>query len=286
MTYQILHKSLHRVADATRQYFENEWGIRRFEVERQVTGLGFAPTLHATTRDFHDLLVEVHQKAYLRSLDRVVLDCQRLGLPVKLFTSIPKGLGGQEHQADLRFARDCGVGVVEVDEAGGVTVVSNALSLSLLGVRQVPRAAFPDCYRNDVWNAQRLFTDGQPGKGCSILYDLIEDLCRRIAECTLRRGFWKTSSKKKVKLDTCPWANVIDLLVKHLDRSGSKCPALKKSLFDRISGVIPNRHKTGHKPKTKQQLIDRDRRLRTWFEEAQDAFEDLMKASKPLRIHR
>lgn len=290
MSYIILERRLHPIAEAAKNYFRTQWGIGRFHIEKLQLDI-HKPTLSATTVDYHYLWLEVSEKAYLTSLDRVVLKCQREQMPVKLYMVIPKGLADspkrkvlREYNADVREAENFGVGILEIDEFGVATSVRSALSLSLMGVRKVEVKHFPRKYRQDLSEAERTFRGGQPAKGCALVYDLIEDLCRRAA-VQLRAGHWAPQPNKTINFKKCAWDKVMNQLMAHLS-SSKACPDLNAALLHRIQGAIPHRNEVGHKLTSRRQLIKRDSQLRTRFETAVDVFADLVEASRPLkRIH-
>ncbi|SRR6266568_2296115 len=285
MTYNFLQPHLHATADAAIIFFKGRYGVAQFRKEEPiVSDIGFATTLHGLTTDFHYLCVEVSETAYSLPLDAFVLDCKNRIVPVRLYVVMPKGGNDKDFKANLKRARTNGVGIVEVDSTGG-TVIQEALSLSLTGVRQIDPSEFPAKYRIPMGQAQSTFFNGDPAKGCSHLYDEIEALCRAIAKKLNRHSMWQSKKKATgIDFDKDPWASVVQFTMKRIDRSTAKCPLMDNGLFNRILGITPHRNEAGHKLTSQKALMARDRQLRTRFEYATDILRELIVASKPLRV--
>src|SRR5438105_2617265 len=208
MIYKALANSLRSVADQVELYLRKKRGIRGFKAEKAIHDDIACPTLHAHTRDFHILWVEVSESPYPNTLDRLVLDCIRLGLPVRLYMAVPKPSNPPPsgYAAELARARDFGVGLIEV-EGSKVKIVQEPLSLSLNGLRPIPLERFPQKYREALAQAETTFRNGNPAKGCSEIYDEIEALCRRVAEKTAAKGMW-TNPPANINFGRDPWASV------------------------------------------------------------------------------
>ena len=122
-------------------------------------------------------------------------------------------------------------------------------------------------------------------KGCSLLYDEIEEVVRKIAKKTHQKGFWfapKSGSKPmRLKFETHPWEKLMSILMQNLDPQ--KCKFLGPSLLGRVLGITQHRNDSAHK-KTLAAMKKRDRELRTRFESATDILFDLVVAAKPLHL--
>src|ERR1051326_8271785 len=162
VAYRFLDRSLQQYAEAARAFFATDFGIpkTKFEVEAPVhDAIGFTPTLHARTRDHHILAIEVSPTYYTQTLDGFALDCQREGVPVKLFVAVPPNSSGGLLK-DLERAADHGVGIVKLGP--GPKVVHGALSLSVTAVRRPDPKEFPAKYRGAVSAALQTFLHGDP----------------------------------------------------------------------------------------------------------------------------
>ncbi len=281
MSYRALPAHLHAVADHARSFLTKR-GVASFAVETEIDpGLSLRPTLHGQTRDYHIVCVEVTDSGYTDALDRFVLDCQRLELPVKLFIAVPAGI---DMTPILRRALPRGVGVLEVGSGGSCNVFCPALSLSLASVRRPDLQRFPRRYRQALSDAENTFLGGDPVKGCSRVYDEIEALTRRLAQRAWTNGLLGGSASGPAPLNfaTAPWKSVLDHLRSHLDYK--QLPTLNDQLLSRVIGLTPFRNQTGHKVSRKQDLVRRDKQLRTRFEDAVDVLEELVNATRRLRI--
>lgn len=181
----------------------------------------------------------------------------------------------------LKQAIRNGVGVIEVDQNGG-NIIQEALSQSLTGLRLPVMKAFPPEYRLALSDGVKTFLNGNPSKGCSLVYDEIEALTRKIANKTYLTGSW--TATVSIDFNIGSWNNVTEAMRTKLNSSASGCPALNKVLLARVLGITEYRNQTGHKIGNKADLIKRDKELRTRFETATDLLEDLIKAVKPLKI--
>lgn len=204
----------------------------------------------------------------------------QLALPVRLIVAIPEKSGGTTRDEDLARARQKGVGVIEVAGESG-TVLVNSLSLSLAAVHPIPRHEFPEKYRYHLSQAENTFKEGNPAKGCDDVYGLIEELSRKVARKTFRKGLWKAGTNPP-NFATGPWASVMDNLIRNLDTG--RCKLFKDNILHHILAITPYRNQVVHVPDSVTALIRRDRLLRTRFEDAANLLLDLIKMAKPLKV--
>jgi len=216
-------------------------------------------------------------------MDGFVLDSQRLGLPIKFSIAIPKD-SPPDVAALLRRAKSLGVGVLEVGPNGGCHVFDSPLSLSLTGLRRVEPNRFPQRYRQPLLDAEDTFLNGDPVKGCSRVFEEIEGFTRRLAVKASKRGLLNPSAKTvgTPNFAKDSWKSLLDYLKKHLNYTAFT--GMTDQLISRIIGLTPYRNQTEHKVSTRQALIRRDLQLRTRFEDALDALEELVIATKGLRV--
>lgn len=282
MEFKSLAPHLHSTAEAVAAFVRGKFGWTALKAEREITSdIQLRPTLQTVSRDYETICIEVSESPYSGTLDEAVITCKNEGLPVKLFVAIPKnGLKEtQDFQKLLSRARRNGVGIIEVDVAGNGSILSDALSLSLSGVRKINPKEFPSKYRQALNDAETTFYTN-PAKGCLVVYEEIESLSRKVAAKSLKLGLW--TSGRKWKLEKDPWASIVKEMLQTFPATTNPAPELTPALLGRILGITPHRNDAGHKPKNRKQLIKRNRELRTRFESAVDLLRDLEKASKPL----
>jgi hypothetical protein len=94
-------------------------------------------------------------------LDAFVVGCLQLGLPVKLFVAVTKGIRDPNLSHNLKSAKLAGVGLIEVDDSSGV-VMQDAVSLSLTGVRPLKVSQFPKNIGIAFLTPNRHFVMGLP----------------------------------------------------------------------------------------------------------------------------
>jgi hypothetical protein len=286
--YRALPSRLAETADAAIAFFKRNFGISGFQIEEAIhPEASYRPTLSKTTREQEIVCVEVSDTAYPRALDQLVLDCQSLMLPVKIYVVMPKGAEDPAYRENTTRARKFGVGLVEVDGKGG-TVVHEAVSLFLMGVRPIEKSQFPARHRARLVVAETAYRSGAPDKGCSILYDEIEAATRVAGKKALERGAWTKATPAghvpRIDLLKGPWANVIATMRSHCDFKKVGCPKLTDNLLMRVAGHVDRRNELGHKPKKRAERVKRDTKLRTWFEEATDLLQELLDAARHLRL--
>ena len=290
MSYKFLSAGLRPTAEHAKKYFKATLGISTFRVEEQVSPeIAYVPTLIAADKDHYFICIEVSESAWPQNnqLDAFVLDCKNTCLPVKLYVVTPKGAVDSEFQKKMQRAKKNGVGVLEVDQAGG-NLYTGALPLSLTGLIPFNPLEFPAKFRSAIHKAEETFCNGNPNKGCSALYDEIELLTRKLAIKTKKKGYWNTpapgTKPSKLNLAKGAWAKIIELFIDNINLGVCKCPDLDHPLLHRVAGITPHRNDSGHKPKTQKKLRTRDQQLRTRFESARDLFKDLIDATKPLHL--
>jgi len=282
--YRFLDRSLHGYAESAHAFFATEFGIPKgkFRVETPIDdAIGFTPTLHAQTRDHHILAIEVSPTYYTQTLDGFALDCQREGVPVKLFVAVPPD-SPERLLKDLERASDLGVGVVQLGKP--TKILHTALSLSLTGVRRPEPKDYPPKYRAAVTAALQTFLNGDPANACLLVYEEVEQMTRRVAAKADVRGCWRKGPVTSQRWEKVNWAPMMDVLAEHLDTQKLACPKFSKALLNRIAGIVPYRNEVGHKPTALKQRMKRDRELRTRFESAFDLLRDLAAATQPLRV--
>lgn len=285
MDYRWLSPNLHSTADAVAQYFKLNWGVRKFEVESPIdTTIEYSPTLHAVDEEFYHVCIDVSESPYPRGLESFVLKCVTECIPVKSFVALPEGSSSPDFRKDLRSARQLGIGILEVSP-GGVKVLHPSQPLSLAAVRPVQADRFPRKYRYHLSQAETTFKQGNPSKGCSMVYDEMEAVFRKVAKRTRDTALWRPlrQGERAPRISrTVPWAKVVEAVMDHLDPA--KCNCLGRPLMARILGVTPHRNDTAHKPANREELVRRDRELRTRFENAVDLLFDLVDAVRPLHV--
>jgi hypothetical protein len=283
-SFTILAPPLHSTAEAAIKWFLDHWGLRKnsIHVEEEIDpDINLRPTFSAQTGDHHTLCIEVSISVYPNYLDAFVLKCRNKGLPVKLYTAVQKDSSETEYSKKLKAAKEAGIGILEVDAHSG-TILQNAVSLSLTGVRPIDVRSFPKKYRQNLTDGEETFRGGNPSKACTMIFDEIEALFRKFARKAKSKGWWP--NRAKLKIEKAPWAKIITDIDKNLDRKACGCPKLTPAFLARIHGVTPFRNESSHKPANARQLKKRDQELRTRFESGIDLFRDLVEATKKLHL--
>lgn len=280
MSFLSLTLHLRPIAEGAILFFQNRYGIRstQWNIEKPIApDAPYATTFYGATNDYHFLCVDVLEASITSSLEAFVTFCKERNLPVKLFLAYDPE-SEYPKKDDVRIARSRGLGILEVNENGQGTLLFDALSLSLTGVR-VDLEDFPPRYRTPVATAENTFKNGDPSKGCSQLYDEIEAVSRRLAQRTHRRKYWNNFSANRDFQGN--WAPLMRVFMNELDES--KCPTIPRTLLAQVYAISDPRNQSAHRPRSLRQLKERDRRLRTRFETARDLLLDLVRADQRTR---
>lgn len=285
MTYRILPQQLHSIADSAKAFCREQWGIstnRIKDEEAIIDSIGYVTTLHAIMKDYHWLCIEVSENPFPAVLNEFILDCKTQALPVRLYVAIP---GSSISGPELARGKRQGVGLMQVVD-GETTIVQDALSLALTGLRSPDPRDFPPQYRQTISDAVATFRNGNPSKACAVLYEEIESVSRRIAAKALKKGCWnsKGGGPPSGNIDAMPWANLLRMMMERFDPRQCNSPDLTSTLFGRLIGATPHRNESAHKPRSQSALKKRDSELRTRFESGSDLLRDLIRAARPLRI--
>jgi hypothetical protein len=286
MNFRALPAQLHQTAEEVVRFFKEERGLRKFKVEEPVDDddVDYRPTLQVVAQDHEDVWIEVSELPYLASLDSVVLHCVTNSLPVKVYVAFPKGPGSSEYKTNIDAARRKGVGAIEVSN-GKCHLIQEALPLSLAGLRCEDHKRFPIRYRAALSTAEATFKNGDPTKGCALIYDEIESLCRALARKIHDKNLWqpRAAGAPAANYDTDSWASIVDLII-HRAQLNLLPPKLTRNLLIRVAAVVDFRNAAGHKPKSRAARRQRDRETRTRFETAVDVLRDFVDSVRPLRI--
>ncbi len=279
MIYKSLPDNLHTLADRLADYLGEDRGITHFKAEEQIDpDLHYRPTIQGVSPDKYVFAVEVQDKPDAEILDSVVLDCVARAIPVKLFLAFPESTTPVPHRVVEKLHQK-GLGVIEI-RASGPVVLSEALPLSLFGYR-LDRSRFSPKIRGILLEAENTFRSGSPPKGCSIVYEEIEDLSRKLIRTTKTKKMWRKlkagEKASKLDLDNGPWEKVLELFDDFYIVKKKRVPDLTSNLIHRLEAVTVFRNQSAHKPKTLSERTQRDREIRTRFESAVDLLFDLVK---------
>lgn len=283
--YRALPDNLKGYADTAKKYLSDDLGLAAMNIESEIDpSIEFRPTLSAISNDKHIICAEVVDKLFSPEVEHFVLDCKNKSVPVKLYVVVGKGEFQAYDAKALKFARDNGIAILEVAVPNvGQLMNGLPLSLSLGGLRSFTLTDYPKKYRESLKHAIETFKSGNPSKGCSDVYDEIEQLTRRLAN---KASSFPNALKKKSGFDfnKGPWHSLLEFLNSNLDRSVIGCQNLNGQLFNRLIGLTEFRNESGHKPSSLKKRIERDKQLRTRFESAMDELLTLINATKSLRI--
>jgi hypothetical protein len=279
MTYRILSQSLWPLADAVKKYLRDDRGLSPIKIEKEIAQDVPRPILHALAVDRGIVCVDfLEDSCFGPNVQTFVTTCKSRQLPVRLYIGYPEGSEKVSFGRDLRCARELGVGVISISSRGSITVISEPISLVLSDVRPQDAKEFPPKYRGDLNQALQTYLQGNPVKGCLVIYEMIEALTRRIAKKLHTQKLIAPWQSKAPKLETGSWFNIADTIYKNLDFK--KAPDLTQPLWAQVIAITKPRNEAGHEPKTIAERVKRDKELRTRFETAGDLLRNLVEATQ------
>jgi len=189
MSFRSLAEGLRDPATQVITFLRQQRGHSKVWVEEElVRGLP-KPTLRAHTTEKEIVCVEFSEtECYPWGLARLAEDFKSAELPVKLYIALPSTAQNVTFPAEFGRARRQGIGVMLVEPAGTVNILNEPISLLLTQLRRIDMTAYPKPLRERLSQAQNTFLAGNPPKGCSDLYDLLEEITRKIVVAARRRG--------------------------------------------------------------------------------------------------
>jgi|GEM_PF-3455050 len=280
MTYSLLGQNLYETADLAKKYFSQKYGAKNFKCESAINDLPLKPTWQATASKLYCLCIEVRDKPFSGSLYEFVTKCATKGIPVRLWVAMPQKKAGPNFNAELKQARETGIGVVQIAEDGTAHEFHRPVDLSLFALKKTDLKLVPANQREYVKSAEDTFLDGSPDAGCQEICQALEQITRKFAEETHRLGWWrhppggKALTTKFFQVDS--WAKMLQTMEERLEtaKAKSKCPSFTMQLVIRARGHTQWRNDVSHKPKTFKQLQSRDAKLRSMFEVTRDLLVD------------
>jgi len=291
MSYGLLGHDLHETADKAKQWFAQRYGAKKFRCEEPVLDdLPLRPTWQATLNSSYSLCVNVQSAPFSPTLYEFVTQAAQRGLPIKLWVAIGPLAPKESFGAELKNARDAGVGVDQIRDHGDPHVFHRAMPLSLFGLARTNLKTVAKSRREVVQNAEETFLDGAPDHACQAICQELEDISRQFAELVHARGWWKTRKGKKAPskrfFTKDSWAVMLEQMEQstNVQAIAAKCPGFSKQLVVRTRAFTDWRNDVSHKPKDLAQLKKRDARLRTMFEATRDLLIDWYLVAKPVGL--
>jgi len=258
-----------------------ERGLGKVKIEEElVRGLP-KPTLQANTSEGEIVCVEFSETdCYPQSLARLAEDFKAAELPVKIFIALPSTAQNATFMTDLARARRQGIGVMVVEPAGSVTVLDEPISQLLTQLRRIDMPSYPPKLRARLSQAQATFLSGSPPKGCSELYDLLEEVTRKIVAAAIARSFWNGAAPT-FNVATENWHNVCSAA--YAKMQFNQIGTLSPQIWANVLAITRHRNETGHSPTTIERRKRRDLEMRTRFEHAADVLRDVIQNTKGFR---
>ncbi|WP_129778918.1 hypothetical protein [Peristeroidobacter soli] len=291
MTYIILGQSLHDVADRAKSYFAQHYGAKGFKCETSIDdGLPLKPTWLATLSTGYYVGIEVRETPFSNSLYEFVSKSATRALPIQLWVAVPPTAAAPTFNAELKQARECGIGVAQINDDGSVHEFHRPVPLSLFGLKKTTLESVPKNRREEVKNAESTFLDGSPGQGCQAISQSLEELTRIFAEHTYSKGLWKhpagTPALKARFFHTDSWATMLETMEVRIDvgKIKAKVPTFSKQSIVKARGHTDWRNAVSHQPTNFKQRKERDAKLRTMFESTRDLLIEWYEIAKPFKL--
>ena len=281
MRFRSLAEGLRDAATHVITFLRVERGLGKVRVEEElVRGLP-KPTLQANTAEGEIICVEFSETdCYSQGLARLAEDFRSVELPVKIYIALPSTAQNATFMTELARARRQGIGVMVVEPAGTVTVLDEPISQLLTQLRRINMPGYPAKLRARLSQAQNTFLSGNPPKGCRELYDLLEEVTRKIVAAAISRNLWN-GRPPNFNPATENWHNLCTAAYSNMQFNN--VGTLSQQLWANVLAITRHRNETGHSPKTMAQRKRRDLEMRTRFEHAADVLRDVIQSTKNFR---
>lgn len=281
MSFRSLAEGLRNPAISVVNFLRRERGLPKVKIEEElVRGLP-KPTLQAATPEGEIICVEFSETdCYPQGLARLAEDLRSVALPVKLFIALPSTAQTATFMSDLVRARRQGIGIMLVEPSGNVNVLDEPISLLLTQLRRINMADYPSKLRDRLFQAQNTFLAGNPPKGCSDVYDILEETTRKIVKAAINKNLW---NGKLPAFDpaTESWNGLCKSAFANMQFNN--IGTLNQQIWANVVAITRHRNETGHSPKTIKARKSRDLEMRTRFEHATDVLRDLIQHTKNFR---
>jgi hypothetical protein len=291
MKYSFLGEDLHEAADKAKAWFTSQYGARQFKREEEVLGgLPLRPTWQAILRTGYKLCINVQPTPFSPTLHEFVNESARLGLPIKLWVAVGEGGAKDSFGAELKQARNIGIGVVQIPSDAAPHEYHRAVPLSLFALARTDLARVPKPRREVFKNAEDTFLDGAPDQGCQAICQELELISREFAETTYKNGWWKSpsgsSSLPSRFFTKDSWAEMLEALERRGDTQliAPKSAKYSKHVVVKTRAFTDWRNAVSHKPKSLGELKARDAKLRTMFEATRNLLVEWYEVAKPLGL--
>ncbi len=281
--YKVLSKSLWKTADAAQGFLKDAHGVTSIKIEEQLADDVPRPTLHAKASDNTIICVEVQEDAcYPASVERLVSRCKTAQLPVRLYVAHVEGSESPEFPQQLRQARANGVGVLSVKQSGEITILSEPLALTLADVRRLDIKRYPGKYKDRLSRAQQTYLQGDPVKGCANIHEVLEEVTRDLAKRLHKKGRIAAWQAKTPNFDKDAWYGIAYAIFNE-PTFNTIFPKVQPAIWAGLIAQTKPRNEGNH-PATPKARAERDRKLRTRFEEAGDNLADVIAMIKKAKI--
>jgi hypothetical protein len=281
MSFRSLAEGLRDTATHVIKFLRVQRGLSRVRIEEELVKGYPKPTLHATTPEGEVVCVEFSETdCYPHGVARMAEDFRSIELPVKLFVALPSTAQNATFMAELARAKRQGIGVMVVEPAGAVTILDEPISQVLTQLRRITMSDYPPKLRTRLSQAQSTFLSGNPPKGCSELYDLLEEITRKIVAAAIAKKLW-TGNLPKFDPMTENWRNVSAAAYSKMQFN--KIGKLSKQVWENVLAITRHRNETGHSPTTLEKRKRRDLEMRTRFEHAADVLREVIQSTRNFR---
>jgi hypothetical protein len=282
--YRVLSQPLWPTADAVQQFLKKNHGITSIKVEEEIHKDVPRPTLQGRATDNTIICVDVHEDAcYTPSTELFIAKCKSIQLPVRLYTAHVQGAESPDFPRQLRQARLNCVGVLSVNTDGITTILSETLPQTLADVRRLDLSRFPSKYRDRLSIAQQTYLQGDPVKGCAGIHEVMEDITREVARKLYKKGRIAAWTTNPPNLDKDPWYNIAKAIYNE-PTFQQFFPNTQPAIWAELIAQTKPRNEASHPPPTPAKRAERDKKLRTRFEQAGDTLAEVVEVIKNAKI--
>ena len=267
MAYTILPTNLHSVADAANRIMRARYGLPDGIVEQEIApDIPIRPTLHWKTKT-HIIACEVAERPFPTAIKISFADIVGKGQPIRLLVAYPSthGLSHDDFRRDTKQNQSFGIGHIEVNEDGSGQIEYQGISLPLHMAPIDPKIYVPKI-RPIVQDAfEQYMQGGNPRGALQDIGQSVESILYNVARDAKRTGKFGYAGFNP------PNFIAQSVLIREMINE----QVIEIPILGRCRDFADDRNAVSHKPKSRKEANEVERRLKENFVIGMRILEDL-----------
>jgi len=273
MNFSVLPTHLHALAETANFIIKSRYGLSDGIIEQPILpDIPLQPTLHWKTKT-HYIACEVSERPFPVSIKHQFADIVSTGQPIRIIVAYPKdnGLSSADYQNDIKTAKIYGIGYMSVDDNRNGEIEYNGVSL-VLRISPIDLKAFAKCLKPHIYEAyEHYMLKGDPDVGLQKIGQLTEQIIYNIAVQAKKKG-----SFSYVGFNPPAYIAQSRLIDQMINERVIDIPIL-----GRCRDFANDRNSVSHKPKSRKEAMEIDRKLKDNFIIGTRILEDMPEKIKP-----